>query len=83
MALFGLNDENLNLQIQGLGQALAGSLAQNVTPEQFADVGKTALTGVGNAFSDDTIAAEAMANAATAMQSSLVSDPDTRRRGRR
>lgn len=78
MALFGLSDENLNLQIQGLGQALAGSLAQNVTPEQFADVGKTALTGVGNAFSDDTIAAEAMSNAATAMQSSLVNDPDTR-----
>lgn len=71
MAMFGLTDENLDGQIEGLGLALASGLNGAIKPENFTGVGETAFGGVATAFTDTELAAGAMTNAATAMASSM------------
>ena len=71
MALFGLTDENLTGQIEGLGVALSSGLNGAIKPEQFTGVGQTAFAGTAAAFTDEDIAATAMTNAAGAMASAV------------
>lgn len=71
MAMFGLTDENLTGQIEGLGAALASGLNGAIKPEDFTAAGATAFSGMGAAFSDENVAEGAMTNAASAMQSAM------------
>jgi len=71
LALFGIEDKNLDLQVQGLSAALSNGLIANTTPEQFAPVGDAATAGIAASMSDPERAADTMTKVASAYQSAL------------
>lgn len=71
LALFGIKDESIASQVQGLGTILSTNFQDQMTPELFAPVGTKMVGAMAGGFGDAGVAGTASGNMIGAIQTAL------------